>query len=79
MVTRNFDAENFILTVKCEWQMGSRWYTSDLHIVTIGTLLFAPLWHQGLYSGKRHLSIVCSQLASRFQHLLQITGQPGAT
>ena len=65
--------------LKCEWQMGSRRYTSDLHIVTIDTLLFAWLWRQGLYSGKRNLSVVCCQLASSFQCLLQITGQPGAT
>ena len=66
-------------TLYSNWSVNGRWYTSDLDVVTIDTLLFAHLWHQGLYSGKRNLSVVCSQLASRFQCLLQITGQPGAT
>jgi hypothetical protein len=57
MVTRHCDAENFILDVKCEWQVGSRWYTSDLPTVTIDSLLFARLWHPDLYSGKRNCQL----------------------
>ena len=30
------DAGNFILTFMYTWQVGSRWYTSDLHLATIG-------------------------------------------
>jgi len=29
------DAKNIILTYVYTWHMGSRWYTSDLHIVII--------------------------------------------
>jgi hypothetical protein len=29
--------------------MGSRWYTSDLYIVTIDTLAFVPSRHEVLY------------------------------
>jgi hypothetical protein len=36
-VTVPFDAENFILTVTCEWQMGSGWYAPDLHVITFDT------------------------------------------
>ena len=31
----NTDAEDFILTAMYTWHMCSRWYTPDLHVVTI--------------------------------------------
>ena len=34
-VKNTLEAEKSALTAMCKWHMGSRWYTSDLHMVTI--------------------------------------------
>jgi hypothetical protein len=34
-VANYLDAENFILTLIYTWYIGSRLYTSDLHVLTI--------------------------------------------
>jgi len=39
--------------------MGSRWYTSDLHLVTIDIELFVPPWHLGLYFGVEEIGVNC--------------------
>jgi hypothetical protein len=50
-VSDNSDAENIILSSMCKCHMGSRWYTSDLQIVTIDIEAYVLTWQQGLYPG----------------------------
>jgi len=40
---------NIIWHITC-MALGSRWYTSALHIATVHTSAFSPLWHEGLFS-----------------------------
>jgi len=68
------EVENFIMGLMYTWHMGSRWYTSDLCRVTIGTEGFVTLWHRTLYPGTEDTGTniyLC-------QHLLQFAYQPGA-
>ena len=41
----NADAETFFLTLMYTWHMGSRWCTSDLHVVATDNEAFIPPWH----------------------------------
>ena len=63
---------NFILTSKYTLHVGSRWYTSVVHEVTIDINAF--FWHQGLcpcsaYGGDSLLHTICctSQVLLVFQ------------
>jgi hypothetical protein len=46
-----YDAKNCVLTLIYAWYMGSRWYTSDLHLVISDIQAFVSVWCQGLYPG----------------------------
>jgi len=41
------------------WHTGSRWYTSDLHIVVIYIYAFIPLWYQGIYPDLEEICVKC--------------------
>jgi hypothetical protein len=47
------------LDVAYTWHMDSRWYISDLHVVTTDILAFVSVWHQVLYSGLEEFSVRC--------------------
>ena len=52
---KSSDAESFILTPEYLWHIGSRLYTSHLHVVTTDTAAFFPPLHQSLYSTVEYL------------------------
>ena len=50
---KQFYAKNVTLTVMSTWQMSSRWYTPDLHAVTIDIWAFVRSWHWCLVISRR--------------------------
>ena len=54
------------------WHMGSTWYTSDLHLVTIDTYTFVPPWHQGMYPSIEEVmsSVCCQEVTACFMSAL---------
>jgi len=53
------DTENFILISMCMWHMGSRWYTSDLHVVTTDSDAFVTTWYLDLHFGVEEFRSKC--------------------
>ena len=64
---------NFILSSLYTWHICSRWYTSDLHVVTTDIYTLFPSWKQGLYPGiEKMVPSVCNQKVTSGQYLLRI-------
>jgi len=57
------------LTPEYLWHTGSRYYTSDLHVVTTDSVAFVPLWHKGLYSSVENL---CYESVAKNDNLFQV-------
>jgi hypothetical protein len=67
-----------------KWRVGSRWYTSDLHVATIDIWTFIAPWHEGFYHGVEEIAVIYISVARRwqivsYQRLLQIACQAGAS
>jgi len=62
-------AERFILTPEYLWHVGSKRYTSHLHVVTTDTAAFFPPWHQSLYSSVENL---CYKSVAWSDNLFQV-------
>ena len=56
---KHSDAENFVLILMYTWHMVNRWYTSDLHVVTIEIYAFDPPWHQHFYIRVVEICVQC--------------------
>jgi hypothetical protein len=62
MRSKHPDVRNFVLTAINTRHMDSRWYISDLYIVTNDTLAFVPSRHQVLYPDTKETDVKCLQL-----------------
>ena len=72
---KHCDVQNFILTSLYTWHMFSRWYTSDLHVISVNVWAFfivAPglvSWHK---RNTYHVSVGRRWQVASHWHLLQI-------
>jgi hypothetical protein len=59
--------------------MGSRWYTSDLHLVIIDVQAFVSVWCQGMYPGEeddvKHLYLAGARLLHIIVCCILLVGQ----
>ena len=59
-------AKSYMLASVCVWHVCSRWYTPELHVVTIGIYAYAssPPWYHGLYPAVKVFGVKYLEAAS---------------